>query len=69
VERRRRAKFRGYGLPANLVRLLQAGSKREAERIGGEITVTGYDLALLAFNGKMLGYRHRSKERRFMPHT
>jgi hypothetical protein len=61
------AKFRGYGVPANLVRLLRAGSKREAERIGGEITVTGYDLARLAFNAKMLGYRHRSKERRFMP--
>lgn len=60
-------KFRGYGVPANLVRLLQAPSKRGVERIAGEITVSGPDLGLLAFNAKILGYRHRFKERRFMP--
>ena len=32
-----------------------------------EITVKGADLGLLAFNAKLLGYRHRFKERRFMP--
>jgi hypothetical protein len=58
----------GRGVAAQIVELLRTGSKRDAERLAREMTITAEQFSDLMFNAHgQLGYRHRMKWREYLP--
>ena len=59
--------LRAKGLPEHLRALLEAPTKRDAERLARDMVITGEELVRLIVNCEKLGYRHSPRTVKFVP--